>query len=221
VVSNSQGPVYGFGSDASQDPVGDAMNFQVSQRLIEVSRNMNSALIFGRAVERTELTPGTMGGLLWAHEGGNNIDAVGGHISEKLLNDAFQKCLEGGAQRLDTLLCGPTQARKITALYKDRLQILRQDQTLGNVIYQVQAGFPIGGYITTVVVDPAFPSSKISIHERTQVKLVPFRPMTDRPSQAPGDDFVARRGVGEYTAEFSAIKETGCLINNLSNEIPA
>ncbi|MBI1291854.1 hypothetical protein GC173_11515 [bacterium] len=221
VVSNSQGPVHGIGNPGSQDPVGDAMNFQVSLRLIETARNMNSALIFGRAVERTELIPGTMGGLLQAHEGGNVVDAAAGNISEKLLNDAFQKCLEGGGSRLDTLLCGPTQARKITALYKDRLQILRQDQTLGNVIYQVQAGFPIGGYISTIVVDPAFPSSKISIHDRTQVSLVPFRAMTDRPSQAPGDDFVARRGVGEYTAEFSGIKETGCLISNLSTEIAA
>jgi hypothetical protein len=220
VVSRSMGPVHGIGDPNSTDPVGDALDFQVALQLVKISRRMNNALIYGRRVERTANTPGTMGGLLQAHEGGNEVNASNAVISEKILGDAFQLCLEGGATSIDTLLCGPIQARMITSLYKDRLMIAREDTTLGQVIYRVQPGMPIAGFVSTVVVDTNFPKTKVSLHSREQVALVPFRNMSDEDSRSPGDDFVARRMIGEYTSQFRNFKTAACLIRNLSPAIP-
>ncbi|MCC6546179.1 DUF5309 family protein [Candidatus Sumerlaeota bacterium] len=218
VASKSKERLYGVSAD-STDPVGDLLNFKVQLEMVGVSRRINNSLIHGRRSERTSSIPGTMGGILQYHVGGNNVAAAGAPVSRKMLGDAFQKCFDGGATQLDTILCGAAQARNISALYAGKLMILREDTTLGNRILRVQPDMPIEGYVSTIVVDPNYPPDKISIFAKGNIKLVDQRPMTDEDSAPKAADFVSRRGVAEMTAEFNSFGETSCLISDLDTTI--
>lgn len=218
VVSLSQGGVYGVSAD-STDPVGDGLNFQVMLKMQQLARRMNNALIYGRRVERTPIQPGTMGGLLQYMEGGNIVNAQGNPVDKKVLGDGFQMAFESGATRLNTMLCGSTQARNVSALYGDQLQVLRQDTTLGYAVYQVRPDMPIEGYVSTVVVDPNFPDNMIEIFDDSNIEIVAHRVMQDKDATPPGADFVARRMIGEYTARFNALGKLSTLIKNLSTVV--
>ncbi|HLP66961.1 MAG TPA: DUF5309 family protein [Rhizobium sp.] len=215
VVSNSQGRVYGISQDAA-NPVDAMMDFEVRQKTLQLAREMNDSIIHGRRFQRTEAIPGTMGGLLQFHEGGNRVDAAGDPIDEELLDAAFQKCFEGGAAKVDTILCGAAQGLNLSRLYKNRLHVVREDKTLGMQILQVQSGLPIKGYLSTVVVDQSFPKNGMSLFDKDLMKLVPMRTLIDKRSEAEGDDFIARRLIGEYTAEFLNWGAAACYIDNLS-----
>lgn len=218
ISEKSKERIYGVSAN-SADPVGDLLNFKVKMELSDVTRRMNNALIWGRRIERTSTVPGTMGGILQFHAGGNNIAASAATISRKILGDAFQKCFDGGAESVDTILCHPIQARNISNLYANKLMILREDTTLGNRILRVQPDMPIEGYVSTIVVDPTYPNSKVSVFSSKRVRLVNQRPMTDEDSAPKGADFVSRRGVGEITAEFNSFPTTSCLIENLDTAV--
>ena len=218
VVTRSKGPVYGI-STPDQNVLEATMNYKIRRELNKLARRLNNALIYGRRVKKTEGIPGTMGGMLEFHEGGNSIDADGEWVTRKILGDAMQKCFDGGAERLDTLLCNAEQARNISAIYDTKLIVERRDRELGSVIYRVQPDMPIEGFITEIVVDPNFPRRDISLFARERVRLVPFRDFTDENSRAPGDDFLARRIIGEFTAEFHNWKDATCRIRKLNPEV--
>ena len=220
VISNSAPGIETL-SGSEDDPVGVLMNRQVDLKMKQIAYRKNNALIYGRRFERTDAIPGTMGGLLQFHEGGNIIPGAGAAISQKLLDDAFASCFSGGATTLNTLLCGAVQARNISNLYAGKLTIAREDTVQGRAVYTVQGSLPINGYITKVVVDPAFPADKISLFDSANIRERPNRPLFDESSRSGGDDFQARRLLEETTFEFNNWQKTTALIQGLSTAIAA
>ncbi|MBI1234893.1 MAG: hypothetical protein GC208_10370 [Alphaproteobacteria bacterium] len=215
VVARSIERIHGI-PGSSANPMDAMMNFQVGQEMLKIRRRMNAALIYGRRVQRTESLAGTMGGLLQFHEGGNSVDGKGNPINRDLLADAFKACFEGGALEINTALCNSDQAINLARIWDAKLQIVREDKTLGYQVLQVQSELPMDGYVSRIVVDPAFPRNALSLFDRRLIRMKPKRRMQDENSRAPGADYEARRILGEYTAEFRNWKKATVLIGNLS-----
>ncbi len=196
----------------------NALDYQVQNHARIIARRMNNALIYGRRVARTASVNGSMGGVLQfvGASGGNVMDAAGQDLTATILNDAIEQVVRDGG-RPNILIANTNQARKISGFNASNLQVQREDQAAGNVVYRFVNDLPMG-VITQIVVDMNFPKNKIGILDTTRIRLVPLKnsALSDEDATPKGADYFARRILGEYTAEIKNAKEAHGLITNLA-----
>lgn len=199
------------------------MNYQVQRQLIDLAYEMNNAMIYGRKVERDGSNPGSMDGILSIMEAGsdNQLDASAADLSPTILNNAFEQGFGNGATRMNTILCNEKQARKISAFNTsgNNPTILRDEKTAGSYVINYVSDLPINGkgQISTIVVDPNFPKDKLLMLDISKIGLVPLkdRNFTDENAAGNGDDFFARRVLGEFTLQLRNADESHMEITNL------
>jgi len=194
--------------------IGDALDRQVQQKLVELTWDMNAQLIYGRRVKRSGSEPGSSGGLLFyiSQAGGNVDDASAAAISAALLNDMSEVVYKAGGQTT-TLLMNANQARKISAFNDSKLIVPQGTTTTGNYIAQFLSD---QGVLYNIVVDRDFPEDSVAFLDTGRINICPLRPYGDEDASPNGADFYARRILGEYTFEIRNSRQAFGLIENLA-----
>ncbi len=187
--------------------IGSALNYQTQLKMRELTRDLNSQIIYGRRVQRDGSNEGSFGGVMQYLENGIT-ESSGGIVNEKVLNNVFEAIFEpGGISQRYAICVAPNQARKISKF-----------MTAGNVpagTKTTDAGFAVnrfvgdipafGGnpYEAFVSVDPNLPKDRLLVLDLDRIKLVPLtgRTWTDEDASPAGADYFARRILGEYTLE--------------------
>jgi hypothetical protein len=72
------------------------------------------------------------------------------------------------------------------------------------------------GVVMTIVADRNFDKDKVAFIDPSKINLVPLRTFTDENAAGNGDDFYARRILGEYTMEVKNAGESHVYIKNLA-----
>lgn len=186
--------------------LGNALNYQVQNKLTEITRELNSNLIYGRRVLRTSSVQGSSGGILQFLAGGN-IETTGGAISSTIINNMLEAIFNDGAFSNNyVILCAENQARKITALNTTGtnpvVQKTQDDQSLGGYISKFIGDLPVmTGFMAKIVVDPNFIKDQIAILDMNEIEIawLTGRSIQDRDATLPGGDYFKRRILGEAT----------------------
>ena len=207
----------------------NALNYEVSRQLADLRYELVNAIIFGRRVQRNGSEAGTMWGMLHFMEiantagADNKINASAAALSSTILNNGYEKGYKNGATNLTTVLCGPKQARKISAFNTSGANpvIMKSESSTqaGAYVSAFVADLPVQGWMVgTILVVSNFPEDKILLLDNDRVNFMPLqgRSFTDSDATPQGADFFARRILGEYTLEFKNAGNAHILIENLA-----
>ena len=202
----------------------DTLNYQVQRQLLDLGYELNNALIYGRKVERSASNPGSMDGILAILEAGsdNQVDASGAAISPSILNDAFEQGYGNGATQMNTIICNTNQARKISAFNTtgNNPIVTRDERQAGSYVVSFVSDLPIGGQgqVSQIIVDQNFPKDKVGLLDVGKIGLVPLegRTFADENAAGNGDDYWARRVLGEYTLQLRNANESHMEITDLA-----
>lgn len=184
--------------------VSNALNDQVTRKMLHMLRRQNTSLIHGRRVERTASEAGTAGGLLQYLSGGNGA-AVSGAVTSTVINNAFEAIFDDGAFSNNyVLLCAENQARKISAFNTTGsnpvAQFNRSETTTGSFVTTFVSDLgAANGFSARVYVDPNFPKDQIAIVDMNRVEVNYLRTLSDEDATLPGSDYFQRRMLAEYT----------------------
>jgi len=205
---------------AVQTPLdmGNPMDRALMQHMAILQSRMNSAAIHGARVVRSAGVEGSMGGILWwLRQAGTVTSPAGGAaIGLTRIQDVMESIMGRGGM-VNTLVCNTNQARKISALWQNKVQVLRTETTTGNQILEVQGDIP-GGGAARIVVDTSFPKTIVALLDSTRISLRPLagRAVGSTDATPPGADYVGSRILGEYTLEVRNHREAHGLITGLA-----
>lgn len=199
--------------------IDDQLDYQVKVQVDQLVREMNMSALYGERQAPAASTPGMMRGLVTFLEkatSANAVNGAGAALTKTMLNDAIEAAFNDGAGEL-ALLCGPNQARKITAL-DSNYQIVRGDTTSGKVIMQYMGDIAGNAAASKIVVDPNYPKKRIDLVDLSRVALVPLQnsALRDMDATPPGADYFARRILGEYTFEVKNAADAHASVYNLA-----
>ncbi|ASF47002.1 SU10 major capsid protein [Methylovulum psychrotolerans] len=191
----------------------DVVDTNLQQSMLKVIRRMNNATIYGRRVQRSATEKGTMGGILQLVT--NRINAAGVALESATMNDAVEAIFKSGGTP-NAIVCNTNQARRITAFQEAKMFVLRADNTIGSSVSQFQSDLPMGA-ISTIVVEPSFPRTKIAFLDTEKMYLEPMsgRSLGEWDATLPGADNISRRILGEYTLELLNGGAAHAIIDNL------
>jgi hypothetical protein len=153
---------------------GNPMDRAIMQHMAILQSRMNSAAIHGARVARSAGVEGSMGGILWwlRQSGTVTSGASGAAIDLDRIHDVMEVIMARGG-RVNTLVCNTNQARRITALWGSKVQVLRTEMVTGNQILEVQQDIP-GGGAARIVVDISFPKTAIALLDSSRISLRPL-----------------------------------------------
>lgn len=202
--------------------VDNSIDRQTAFALLQLSRDLNRVALFGRRVEPTATVKGEAGGLycFGTQSGGLLIDASGFALDSYVVNDGAQAVMGEGAEP-SLILCSPGQARVLSNEYKDKLQILRGDETRG--AYVAVLVNEISGRGMTIMADPDMPDTDAWILDTLGFGMsnLKGRGITDEDVTPKGYDGIVRMALGELTFEFKNAKQRLCRIKGLQSSAAA
>lgn len=213
------------GSALAIDVYGNADNQlqrQTAFALSQLSYDLNRVVLFGHRREATAAIRGEAGGLydFGTQPGGLLIDAQGATLDSYIVNDGAQAVMGAGGEPLQ-ILCSPGQARVLSAEFKDRLQILRADNTRG--AYVAVLVNEISGRGMTIMADPEVPDTDVWVIDPAGFGMVALngRGITDQDATPNGFDGIRRVALGELTFVFKNAKQRLCRIKGLKGSAAA
>lgn len=198
--------VSGTAEEVKKYGMASAINYQVANKIHEITRELNSSAIYGRKVIRASGVQGTLGGILSFMDSGN-IETTGGAINITILNNMLEAIFNDGASSNNyIILCAENQARKISALNTTGSNPVvskdRTDRTLGGFVSTFVGDLPAqNGFTAPIVVDRNFAKDQIAIIDMNRIELawLTNRRLKDIDATLPGFDGVKRRILGEVT----------------------
>ena len=189
---------------------------QTAFALQELTRDLNRVALFG---VRTEVSPGVngqIGGLYFfgTQTDGLSVDAAGATLDSFVVNDGAQAILGAGGTPTQ-ILVSPGQARVLSLELKDKVQILRQDNTRGAYVAVIIN--EINGQGMTIVADPDVPDTDAWVIDPSGFGLSNLngRAITDKDTTPTAFDGIRRTAIGELTFEFRNAKQRLCRISGL------
>lgn len=201
--------------------VTDELQYQVEQRMAELAREMNDALIYGRRFAGSKGVPRMTGGLLYFAELKNAAreNLAGEEVTAKALNDLMEKIYQRGGSA-NTILTNTAGARQISKLNRDAIRIEREEDTAGNYVATFVSDI-VGGGIATIVVDKNMPKDKIVVFDRSILSIHPLagRALWDEDATPKGADFFARQIRGEYGVKVKNAHEKIGILENVSTSV--
>ncbi len=190
---------------------------QVKNALLEITREINESLLFGKRVQRTASTAGGFGGL-YAFGTSLEVDATpsstASALSLKLINDAAEKILDAGGTP-DCVICGVGQKRVLATALSSQINLTPTDKTRGAVVDYLISD--VTGGQMRIVVEPQIPDTDCWVCDSSGFGLVPLgsRALSQTPDTPQGADYVGMNILGEYTAEFKNAAQRLCRIKEL------
>lgn len=196
----------------------NALTAQTRFALQELTRDLNRVAFFGHRNKVTPASNGTAGGLyeFGLQSGGLSVAAGGAQLDSFLVNDAAQAILGAGADP-NTLIVSPGQARVLSAEYKDKVQVQREDRARGAYVASIVNA--ITGGLMTIYADPDVPDTDAWLVDPAGFGLSNLRgrAITDMDATPQGFDGIKRMAIGELTFEFKNAKQRLCRISGLKS----
>ena len=195
------------------DQVENSIARQTEFALQEIDRDMNRQAIWGIRTERDEANDvfGEAGGL-YNFATALSVDASGGRLTSKLVNDAVMKVTEEGGNPT-ALYCTPDQARVLANEYKNNITVMRDDKARG--VYVAVVVNEANGQNIEIIGDPDFNDADAWLCDDDCFALSWMRPVGDTDSTPPDADGISRKMVGEFTLEFHNANQRCCRIKGL------
>lgn len=182
----------------------NTMAYQMNKEMLNITYELNNAVIYGERVARSSSEAGTMGGTIAFLRGGN-IDTTGGAISATIINNMFKSIFDdGGTASNFVLLCNTNQAQRISAFNtagtNPIVNIPFGTTETGGYISQFIGNLPsVNGFNAKIVVEPSFPRDKVALLDLNLFELAYLQPFTTQDATQMGADYVAQRILGELT----------------------
>lgn len=201
------------------DQVENSIARQTEFALQEIDRDMNRQAIWGIRTERDEANDvfGEAGGL-YNFATALSVDASGGRLTSKLVNDAVMKVTEEGGNPT-ALYCTPDQARVLANEYKNNITVMRDDKARG--VYVAVVVNEANGQNIEIIGDPDFNDADAWLCDDDCFALSWMRPVGDTDSTPPDADGISRKMVGEFTLEFHNANQRCCRIKGLKTPADA
>jgi len=204
----------------------DEMDFQKTERLRELLRDLENSVINGVAASSNpqgdSSTRRTMRGIVAAlvtnvfqpntgpipagDGGGNDI------LNEAVLNAALREIWEQSAARIDTIVCGGIQKRRINGFVSTNQRFIDHDDRYKSMVDVYESDFGI----CRVVMSRWVPKDSILLLDSSRIAVMPLagRSFHSKDLAATGDADAAQL-IGEYTLEFRNENAHG-VINGLN-----
>ncbi len=205
--------------------VQDEMDFQKQERLRELLRDLENTVINGTAPSSTpqgsasvrrsmngiirqvatdQFTPGQNG---FPSGGGGGTD-----LNDVVLNAALRTVWEQSSGRIDTIVCGGLQKRRINQLVSSSRAYAPEDTKFRDLVSVYESDFGV----CKVVVSRWVPADTVLFLDSSRVEVMPLRgrSFAYQAMGAQGDRAVGMV-VGEYTLEFRNENAQG-LVRGLS-----
>lgn len=152
--------------------VPNELDYQLTQRLRELKRQINNALIYSRRFPAAGVTPGdysTMQGIIGFLIPGA-VDAANAAFIPDFVN-ADYATIYGDGGDADWLVLGTTIARKVANLYSDRIRITQDDRSRGWSVTMFDTDL---GKTLRIVLDPFWPANAYALLDSQRIKLRPY-----------------------------------------------
>lgn len=189
---------------------------QTAFAMQELTRDLNRVALFGVRTAVTPSTNGQIGGLYYygTQTDGLAVDAAGATLDSYIVNNGAQAVLGAGGNPTQ-ILVNPGQARVLSNELKDKIQILRADNTRGAYVASVIN--EINGQGMTIIADPDVPDTDAWVLDPAGFGLSNLngRAISDRDTTPTTFDGIKRTAIGELTLEFRNAKQRLCRISNL------
>lgn len=202
--------------------VENSLNVQTQYALQELTRDMNRVALFGHRTQVGAAANGAAGGLyeFGTQNGGLSVAAAGARLDSFIVNDAAQAILGAGATP-SVLLVNPSQARVLSAEYKDNLKVEQSDDRRGAYVASVVNA--ITGGLMRIYADPDMPDTDAWLVDPAGFGLANLRgrAISDEDATPKGYDGIKRMAIGELTFEFKNAKQRLCRISGLQSSAEA
>lgn len=185
--------------------------------LQEITKQLNSAAIFGTRIDRSSSFPGMAGGLrFYGNQVGSlSVNCNGNALDAILFNDAAQTIIgEGGSP--DTILCGTDVARLISNMNSRRFGLVT-DPSRGSFVSQITCD--ITGTPINVFVEPRLANTECWVCDSSGFGLIPFvnGKLKSWDATLPNQDGKVQSILGEFTFEFKNAKSRICKVYGFEN----
>lgn len=199
-----------------QAGVADEYTHQVSRRLMEVMRELDSSLILGisGASQGSDTVYRSMGGILeFSSQVGGNTTTTSEALTLSVVNDMCKQIWDDGGYP-NFILVGGKQKRAISAFDQSARRSSYDGTVAGYVVDKIVTDL---GFMLDVIVDPWMPDDVAIVGDLNKVRVMPLR------NSAMRVEDVAKTGAsykgqiyGEYTAEFRNAVEAFAYHSNLT-----
>jgi hypothetical protein len=193
--------------------VEDELDYQKQERLRELLRDLENCVINGVAPASDPLGNGTtrrtMRGIrsaittnVFAPSQGGMPDGDGGAgdaLNEEVLNAALRAIWEQSSGRVDTILCGGAQKRRINAFIATGQRFLDHEKTFSSMVDVYESDFGI----CRVVMSRWMKPDEILLLDSSRIAVMPLSGRSFHFKRlASAGDSEAGQIIGEYTLEF-------------------
>lgn len=180
----------------------------------QIARDMSRAALLGARVAGTSSVLGSAGGL-YTFASSLEVDASSTTLDNYLINDAAQSILAQGGMP-SVILCSPGQARVISAINADKVQVMQAAQTRGEFVTNVVND--ISGASQIVIGDYDVPDTQAWVLDPAgfAISYLTNGRMADSDTTSDGFDGIQRTILGELTFEFKNANQRCCKIDNLT-----
>jgi hypothetical protein len=206
--------------------VADELDYQKQERLRELMRDLENCIINGTAAQTSPMgatgVRRTMNGIIryiQTHQfvpGQSGFPAGGGSgadLNETLVNAALRNVWENSAARIDTIVCGGTQKRRINQFIASTSRHYNpDDRRLSDLVSIYESDFGV----CRVLLSRWVPADTILFLDSTRLAVLPLagRSFHFKPLAATGDS-QAGQLIGEYTLEMRS-EAAHALVRGLS-----
>lgn len=199
-----------------QAGVADEYAFQVSRRLMEIMRELDSSLILGisSGSQGSDTVYRSMGGLIeFSSQVGGNTNSTSEALTLSVVNDMCKQIWDDGGYP-NFILVGGKQKRAISTFDQSARRSSYDGNTAGYVVDKVVTDL---GFMLDVIVDPWVPDDVCIVGDLSKVRVMPLRNSAMRAEDLAktGSSFKGHI-YGEYTAEFRNALEAFAFHNNLT-----
>ena len=207
------------GTEAAVRQIGvdDEMDYQKTNRLRELLRDLENTVINGVAPaatpEGSATVRRTMRGILKslstnAMTSGNGYLPADNNLSEDHLNQALRTIWEISGSKPDLIVCGGAQKRRINGFVASMQRFSPQDETFKKLVSTYESDYGV----CRVVLSRYVPADAVVFLDSTRASVVPLmgRSFQFKPLAVTGD-YQSGEVVGEYTLELRNEKSHGVL----------
>lgn len=190
-----------------QIAVADELDYQKQERLRELVRDLENTVINGVAPASDQVGSDSvrrsMKGILNFISTNTFVPGQNGFpsgaLDEAMLNTALRLIWEGSSGRVDTILVGGTQKRKINGIVATSRRFGPSDDTYRDQVSVYESDFGV----CRVVLSRWVPSDKVILLDSSRIAVLPLagRSFHYRPLASTGD-FETGQVLGEYTLEM-------------------
>lgn len=195
----------------------DGSNSFVDQEAFAIDlilREINRGAIDGIRNDNGNDLLRTFGGLyeFGTQEGGLFINRPGAVINSGLVNDGAQLINDAGGNA-NAIIVGSGQRRVLSAEYKDKLHVVREDKERGSFVGQIVSDS--SGGMMRIVGEPDIPDTHAWVVDTACFGMRYLDPILSTDATTKVMDGERRKIIGELTLEFKNAKHRLCHIKGL------